>query len=160
MAKHEPRAINRRTVIGAVWATPVIVAATAVPAMAASAPLSQLSLEVSPPSPYENRTSFVIRATNEGAAAIPAGALTAYLPLNGFWFSGFSGDIAWNYGPDDPTGESYTFVYNASVPAGDTAGPLLLILGKNDPDQSPPPVATLTMSASGYSSVSGSLPLL
>ncbi|NQX34291.1 hypothetical protein [Herbiconiux sp. VKM Ac-2851] len=160
MTEHEPRAINRRTVIGAVWATPVIVAASAVPAMAASVPPSRLSLEVSPPSPYENRTSFVIRATNDAATAIPAGSLTAYLPLTGFWFSGFSGDYAWDYGPWDPTGESYTFVYNASVPAGDTAGPLLLILGKNDPGQTPPPVGILTMSAPGYSSASGSLQLL
>ncbi|MCS5715446.1 hypothetical protein NVV95_12925 [Herbiconiux sp. CPCC 205716] len=161
MPEPRPRQISRRTVVGTAWAAPVLLAAVTAPAAAASETMPTLTLTVSPPYKDGNTTWFVIRVTNDGTTDIPGGALLAYLPLTdaSYWYSGFSGEVAWNYGPDDPTGESLTFAYDRAVPAGDTAGTLLLILGRTDPDQTPAPVATLTFSAPGYTSASAALRL-
>ncbi|WP_440708577.1 hypothetical protein [Herbiconiux sp. YIM B11900] len=160
MTEDAPHTLSRRTVVGAAWAAPVVLAAIAVPAAAASEDTRRLVLDVSPPSQDGPLTRYLIRVTNDSDTDIPAGGLLATLPYSpdGYFFAGFSGDISWNYGTFDDSGDT-PFAYYATIPAHDTAGPLLMYLGKRTSGQTPPPVATLTFTATGFRSESTALPV-
>ncbi len=158
MSEPEPHPVARRTLLGAAWAAPVVVAAAAAPSAAASPASPNLSVRLSGPSPLAGVTSWLIWVTNDSTAPIAAGTLTASLPdpAPGYFYSGFSGDVRWNYG-DDPSGLTIVFVYNDVIAPGEEAGTLLLLVGKTDPAQTPDPVAILTLTAPGFDPVA--LPL-
>ena len=168
MSEDAPHTLSRRTVVGAAWASPIVLAAVAAPASAASQASRQLDLYVSPPArfgpPGEQfavLTQYIIRVTNDSATEIPAGGLTATVLLApDFFFAGYDGVSTWTAGPPDSSGATSTLVYTATVAAGEIAGPLEILLAKARIGQTPSPVATLTFSATGFPSASAGLPVV
>lgn len=143
--------VTRRTVIGSVWAAPVVLLAVAAPAYAASGGGEVFATFVDGPNNYEDQSQYSIIFTNTGTGDLPADLLVTMKEGPGFYYSGFSG-YYWQYGP--AYDEGVTFIYPEATPAGEDAWTLLLYLDK-DPEGPgiPDATATLHVTATGYQPV-------
>jgi hypothetical protein len=162
MPEAEARTIQRRTLIGAAWAAPVIATAVAAPLAAASTATARLSATYVGPTEYtpSGATTYRVYFMNDGPYSIVSPDLTVFIPTSGQgWnWQGFGGP-GWNYAPDGITSTSYTFRYEGTIEPGRNAGLFYFIAGSNDRTASPTPTAQLTAMAPGYDAYSVSLPI-
>ncbi|NQX34020.1 hypothetical protein [Herbiconiux sp. VKM Ac-2851] len=161
MPEPEPRTLTRRTLVGAAWAAPVVVAAVATPLAAASTGEPSLSSTFAGPTrDGGGGTFYQVYFKNEGPYSLAPTELTVYIPTSGqgWTWQGFGGS-GWNYASGGITPTSYTFRYEGTVNPGSNAGMLYFIVSSASPGVEPFPTATLTAMAPGYPSTTLSLPV-
>jgi hypothetical protein len=161
MAESESRTVSRRTLVGAAWAAPVVLAAVATPLAAASTGQPALSSTFSGPTAGDGGgTVYQVYFRNEGPYSLAPTELTVFIPTSGqgWTWQGFSGP-GWNYASGGITPTSFTFRYEGTVEPGRDAGMLYFIVSSANPGVEPFPTAMLTAMAPGYTSTTLSLPV-
>ncbi|WP_368498676.1 hypothetical protein [Herbiconiux sp. A18JL235] len=122
MTEPEVPSVSRRTVVGAAWAAPVIVALAAAPQAAASAAQLLDAFAIGPDiSGQPAGTAYRLHVGNSGLSAIPAGGLTLYVDgSDRQWTLEMFDSDGWAYGPGTGGGPTYSYVYTAPLAPGET----------------------------------------